>query len=90
VLFVVGEQSRPIGFLTDRDICMAAYTQGKPLVAPEVDGAMARKVVCCRAEDDLDSAAQLMRQNCTRRLPVTDREGVLVGLLSIILPARPQ
>jgi CBS-domain-containing membrane protein len=36
---------------------------------------MARKVVRCRAEDDLDSAAQLMRQDCTRRLPVTDREG---------------
>jgi predicted transcriptional regulator len=50
VLFVVGEQSRPIRFLTDQDICMAAYTQGKPLLAVEVDRAMARKVVCCRAE----------------------------------------
>lgn len=80
---VVDAQSKPIGFLTDRDICMAAYTQGKPLVALQVEGAMARKVVCCRAEDDLDSAAQLMRQNRTRRLPVVDREGVLVGLLSL-------
>ena len=80
---VVDDQSKPIGFLTDRDICMAAYTQGKPLIALQVEGAMARKVVCCRAEDDLDSAAQLMRQNRTRRLPVTDREGALVGLLSL-------
>lgn len=24
-----------------------------------------------------------MRQNCTRRLPVTDRDGALVGLLSL-------
>ncbi len=80
---VVDEQSKPIGFLTDRDICMPAYTQGKPLVALRVEGAMARNVVCCRAEDDLDSAAQLMRQNRTRRLPVTHREGVLVGLLSL-------
>jgi CBS domain-containing protein len=58
---VADEQSRSVGFLTDRDICMTAYVQGKPLVALEVDGAMARKVVCCRAEDDLDSAAQLGR-----------------------------
>lgn len=80
---VVDEHSRPVGFLTDRDICMAAYTQGKPLIALRVEGAMARKVICCATEDDLDSAAQLMRQNCTRRLPVIDRQGVLVGLLSL-------
>jgi CBS domain-containing protein len=80
---VVDERLRPVGFLTDRDICMAAYTQGKRLVELQVAGAMARKVVCCRAEDDLGSAAQLMRQNRTRRLPVTDKEGALVGLLSL-------
>ena len=80
---VVDEQSRPIGFLTDRDICMAAYTQGKPLDALRVETAMARKVVSCGVEDDLGSAAQLMRQNRTRRLPVIDHNGELVGLLSL-------
>lgn len=80
---VVDEKSRPVGFLTDRDVCMAAYTQGKPLEALRVDSAMARKVVSCRAEDDLNSAAQVMRQNCVRRLPVTDSAGTLVGLLSL-------
>jgi CBS-domain-containing membrane protein len=80
---VVDEQSRPIGFLTDRDICMAAYTQGKRLDALRVEKAMARKVVSCGVEDDLGSAAQLMRQNRTRRLPVIDQNGALVGLLSL-------
>lgn len=61
-------RERPI-FLTDRDICMAAYTQGKPLEALRVETAMARRVVSCRAEDDLRSAAELMRVNRTRRLP---------------------
>jgi CBS domain-containing protein len=80
---VVDEQSRPIGFLTDRDICMAAYTQGKPLEVLRVETAMARKVVSCNAEDDLRTAAGLMRQNRTRRLPVINRDGTLVGLLSL-------
>ncbi len=80
---VVDEQSRPIGFLTDRDICMAAYTQGKPLDALRVETAMARKVVSCGVEDDLGSAARLMQQNRTRRLPVIDQNGKLVGLLSL-------
>ena len=80
---VVDGQYKPVGFLTDRDICMAAYTQGKPLHEVRVETAMARKVVSCRSDDDLSSAAGLMRQNRTRRLPVVDLNGVLVGLLSL-------
>ena len=80
---VVDDQGMPVGFLTDRDICMAAYTQGKPLEKLRVETAMARKVVSCKAEDDLNSAAQLMRKNRTRRLPLVDHNGTLVGLLSL-------
>lgn len=80
---VVDEERRPIGFLTDRDICMAAYTQGRPLALMRVEGAMARKVMCCRADDDLRTAAALMREHRTRRLPVVDRDGKLMGLLSL-------
>jgi CBS domain-containing protein len=77
---VVDEQGRPVGFFTHRDVCMAAYTQNKPLTELPVEGAMARKPVCCRAEDDLDSAA---RQHHSRRVPVVDRNGILVGLLTL-------
>ena len=80
---VVDEERRPVGFLTDRDICMAAYTRGEPLAALRVEGAMARKVVACKADDDLSSAAQLMRLNRRRRLPVIAADGTLVGLLSL-------
>jgi len=80
---VVDDQDRLVGFLTDRDICMAAYTQGKALEELRVETAMARKVAFCSADDDLGSAAQLMRQNRTRRLPVVNRDGTLVGLLSL-------
>jgi len=80
---VVNDQSRLLGFLTDRDVCMAAYTQGKPLEDLRVETAMARNVVTCGAEDDLGSAAQVMRQNRTRRLPVINRDGTLVGLLAL-------
>ena len=80
---VVDDQRKPVGFLTDRDICMGAYTQGRPLQELRVETAMARKVVSCVAEDELGSAAGLMRQHRTRRLPVIDRNGALVGLLSL-------
>lgn len=80
---VVDGQRRPVGFLTDRDVCMAAYTQGRPLEEIRVETAMARNLVSCTVEDELSSAAHLMERNRTRRLPVIDRNGILVGLLSL-------
>ena len=80
---VVDEQFKPVGFLTDRDICMAAYTQGGPLHALRVQTAMARRIVSCSPEDDITDAARVMRENGVRRLPVVDTAGELVGLLSL-------
>jgi len=80
---VVDEDTRPIGFLTDRDICMAAYTQGKLLHTLRVNDAMAKKVFCAHADDEVASAAQVMAGNGVRRLPVIDGEGKLIGLLSL-------
>lgn len=80
---VVDEDFRPVGFLTDRDICMAAYTQGRTLFDLRVEAAMATNPISCTIHDDLDHAAKLMRENCLRRLPVVDSKGVLVGLVSL-------
>ncbi len=80
---VVDPHSKPIGFLTDRDICMAAYTQGKPIHAITVEAAMAREVVCCQVSDELDYAMRLMGQKHVRRLPVIGPDGKLVGVLSL-------
>jgi predicted transcriptional regulator len=49
---VVDEHRRPVGFLTDRDICMAAYTQGGSLQALRVETAMARNVISCCADGE--------------------------------------
>ena len=80
---VVNEQFRPIGFLTDRDICMAAYTQGKSLAELRVETAMAHRIVSCKADEDLRAAARTMRDSHVRRLLVVNREGQLAGLLTL-------
>lgn len=76
-------EAKLIGLLTDRDICMGAYTQGKPLAEIPVTTAMARKIISCRPGDDVRQAEALMKHNQVRRLPVTDEKGVLVGIVSI-------
>jgi CBS domain-containing protein len=72
-----------VGFVTDRDIAIAAYTQGKQLWAIPVGAAMAHKVVFCHAGDGISQAEALMRDNQVRRLPVLDQNEHLVGILSL-------
>ncbi|MFI5398039.1 MAG: CBS domain-containing protein [Candidatus Binatia bacterium] len=72
-----------VGVLTDRDICMAAYTQGRSLYDIQVSIAMSKKLFSCKPEDSLATAEKTMRTNRVRRLPVVDADGHLVGILSL-------
>lgn len=74
---------RLIGVATDRDIAMAAYTQGKQLWAIPVGTAMAHKVITCHASDGISQAEALMRDNQVRRLPVLDQNERVIGILSL-------
>jgi CBS-domain-containing membrane protein len=80
---VVDRNGRVVGIITDRDICMGAYTQGRTLHLIQVQDVMARPVVSCAPEDDLVTAEKLMRDNKVRRLPVCDSDGKLVGMISL-------
>jgi CBS domain-containing protein len=80
---VVDDEGHPIGIITDRDACMAAYTQGRPLSALRVHSAMARAVRTCRPGDMLAEAESIMRAAQVRRLPVVDADEVLIGILSL-------
>ena len=80
---VLDEHARPIAMITDRDVCMAAYTRGKPLGDIQVYEAMSSNVVACRAEDSVSSAEALMRGQQIRRLPVVNAEGRIIGILSL-------
>lgn len=62
---------------------MATYIQGKPPLAIPLSRVMSRKPICCHVEDDIAQAEALMRTNQVRRLPVVDRSGHVVGILSI-------
>lgn len=80
--------ARVVGMLTDRDICMAAYTQGRPLEAIKVASAMSKRVCSCRDTDSLMVALNVLRTNQLHRLPVVDADDHLIGLLSLADIAR--
>jgi CBS domain-containing protein len=79
---------RVIGVITDRDICMSALFQGKPLAQLPVAGAMAREVRTCNPADATFAAERVMREARIRRLPVVDDDGSLVGMLTLADLAR--
>jgi CBS domain-containing protein len=80
---VVDAEMKVVGMLTDRDICMAAYTQGVGLADASVGGAMSCDVCTCEPDDNIASAAERMRERQIRRLPVIDKSSKLVGILSM-------
>ena len=85
---VVDAERRVVGMLTDRDICMAAYTQGQPIHQIAIRGVMATDVRAAAPGDSVGAAEELMRDRQVRRVPVVDADGRLVGLLSLSDVAR--
>jgi CBS-domain-containing membrane protein len=83
IIPVVNDDGRLSGVVTDRDICMAAYMQGRSLASIPIRTAMAKQVVAVHAGDPIEQAEQLMRDNQIRRLPVLDADGRLIGLLAM-------
>ncbi|MCK6588758.1 MAG: CBS domain-containing protein [Polyangiaceae bacterium] len=80
---IVDTNSFVMAMLTDRDICMAAYLQGKPLHEIPICSAMSTQLFTCKSDDSIEAAETIMRRHQVRRLPVTDLGGRLVGLLSL-------
>lgn len=80
---VLDDKERVVGMLTDRDICMATYTQGRPLGQLVIAETMSRSVVTCAPTDTIARAEQLMREHAIRRLPVVDGRRHVVGIVSM-------
>jgi len=80
---VIDRGGRVVGIVTDRDICMAAYFQGKPLSAIPLASIMSGDVCTCTEDADVAEAERMMRLHKVRRLPVTNRAGNLAGIVSL-------
>ena len=79
----VAADGKVLGMITDRDICMAAATQNRPLADINVQEVMSGAVFACRPEDDIRFALETMRRERVRRLPVVDSAGKLQGILAL-------
>jgi CBS domain-containing protein len=78
----VTEKGRLVGIVTDRDLVLRCMAEDRKAAATAIHSLMSVETICCY-EDDTDArAADLMREHGLMRLPVLNRKGDLVGLVS--------
>lgn len=80
---VVNDEGRLAGLITDRDICMAALTQGETLDNMLVNRAMATHVVSAKPETTVGEIEHLMAHFQIRRIPIVDADGKPIGIVSL-------
>jgi CBS domain-containing protein len=73
---------RLVGIITDRDLVCRIVSEGLDPSTTVIEAFMTRDPVACRPEQSLDSCEKLMQVHQIRRIPVVDREGRCIGILS--------
>lgn len=76
------KNERPVGFVTDRDIVLAAVASGHSPDEP-VSLAMKRDIIYVYQDQDITEAKRLMASNQISRLLVVDRGDRPVGMLTL-------
>ncbi len=79
----VQDGNRVVGVITDRDITVRATSMGFDPSTHQVSEVMTEDVYYCLGEDSIDSVAECMAHIQIRRMPVLDRGGRLLGMISL-------
>jgi CBS domain-containing protein len=80
---VLDAQGRAASMITDRDIALAALTEGRPLAEIRVRSAMSPALYLVHPDDDIRQAERVMSRHQVRRLPVVEHGGEVVGVVSL-------
>ena len=73
---------RLVGIVTDRDLAIKVVSEGRDPQNTRVEEVMTKKIITCRADDDVQNAMKAMAQYQLRRIPVLDAHDRLVGIIS--------
>jgi CBS domain-containing protein len=76
------QTNKLVGIVTDRDLALKIVAEGRDAKSTKVEAVMTRKVVTCRADDDLQKALDAMSEHQLRRLPVVDNDNKILGIIA--------
>jgi CBS domain-containing protein len=75
-------QPVPVGIVTDRDIVVSVVALGLDPDSLQVGDIMSDDLLTCGEDDDVYATIEHMRLRGIRRVPVVNRAGGLVGIVS--------
>jgi CBS domain-containing protein len=78
-----GGKRVPVGIVTDRDVVVEVTATGLDANVITVGDIMDPELVTARESEGVLETMQIMRYKGVRRLPIVDKEGQLVGIVSI-------
>lgn len=80
---IENEQTRKlIGIITDRDLALRVVGEGRDPKSTRVEAVMTRKVVTCRADDNLQRSLDAMSEHQLRRIVIIDHANKVLGIIS--------
>ena len=78
-----GGRQVPVGIVTDRDIVVSVLATAVDPQVYTVGDLVARKLLTVAEDQGVFETIQYMRTNGVRRMPVVDRAGGVVGIISV-------
>ena len=81
-VIVHGEDLKPVGILSERDIVRGVAEEGAAAMDTPVRDLMTTDIITCSPDDHIDRLMQVMTERRVRHLPVMEH-GHLAGIVSI-------
>ncbi|MGI8541926.1 MAG: CBS domain-containing protein [Aridibacter sp.] len=76
------ESKKPVGVITDRDICCRTVAEGKNPLDLTVKDAMTSNVETVKADSSVEDCCNLMEDKQIRRVVVVDNDGGCCGIVA--------
>jgi len=81
-LLVVDTEGRPTGMITDRELCVAAREQDKPLAQIIVSSVASKTVFAAQRIRSVKTMRHLKTQRNAHQIPILDDKGSLINVVS--------
>jgi len=79
---VIAEDNMPVGIVTDRDLALRCVAEKADPTELTADNVMTEDIHTVQRDAGFYEAVSRMSENAVRRLPVTDEDDQLVGILT--------
>ena len=83
IVVIEGDNKRPVGMVTERDIIKKVAAQNKSADQIAVRHIMSSPLITVKSIDSIDTAAETIAENRVKRLVVLEQDGSMVGILSV-------